>query len=81
MGSLSIWHWLIVLLVVVLIFGTKKLPNIGNDLASAIKNFKKGMQDDDKSDAAQLKADPPQGQQGQSAPSANKDGGKDGNTP
>ncbi|HST27872.1 MAG TPA: Sec-independent protein translocase subunit TatA [Rudaea sp.] len=82
MGGLSIWHWIIIVVVVVLIFGTKKLPNIGNDLASAIKNFKKGMQDDDKSDAAQLKADPPpQGQQGQSAPSANKDGSKDGNAP
>ena len=81
MGGLSIWHWIIIIIAVVLIFGTKKLPNIGNDLASAIKNFRKGMQDDDKSDAAQLKADPPQGQQGQSAPSASKDGGKDGNAP
>ena len=47
MGGLSIWHWIIIVVVVVLIFGTKKLPNIGGDLASAIKNFKKGMQDDD----------------------------------
>ena len=43
MGSLSIWHWLIVLLVVVLIFGTKKLRNIGNDLGGAVKGFKEGM--------------------------------------
>ena len=43
MGSLSIWHWLIVLLVVVLIFGTKKLRNIGEDLGSAVKGFKTGM--------------------------------------
>ena len=43
MGSLSIWHWLIVLLVVVLIFGTKKLKNIGQDLGSAVKGFKEGM--------------------------------------
>ncbi len=43
MGSLSIWHWLIVLLVVVLIFGTKKLRNIGSDLGSAVRNFKEGM--------------------------------------
>lgn len=43
MGSLSIWHWLIVLLVVVLIFGTKKLRNIGNDLGGAVKGFKDGM--------------------------------------
>jgi sec-independent protein translocase protein TatA len=43
MGSFSIWHWLIVLLVVVLIFGTKKLRNIGSDMGGAIKNFKEGM--------------------------------------
>jgi sec-independent protein translocase protein TatA len=45
MGSFSIWHWLIVLLVVVLIFGTKKLKNIGTDLGSAVKGFKDGMRD------------------------------------
>jgi sec-independent protein translocase protein TatA len=43
MGSFSIWHWLIVLLVVVLIFGTKKLKNIGADLGGAVKGFKDGM--------------------------------------
>ncbi len=43
MGSFSIWHWLIVLLVVVLIFGTKKLRNIGADLGGAVKGFKEGM--------------------------------------
>lgn len=43
MGSFSIWHWLIVLLVVVLIFGTKKLKNIGTDLGSAVKGFKDGV--------------------------------------
>jgi sec-independent protein translocase protein TatA len=43
MGSFSIWHWLIVLLVVVLIFGTKKLRNIGEDLGGAVKGFKDGM--------------------------------------
>lgn len=43
MGSLSIWHWLIVLVVVVLIFGTKKLRNIGADLGGAVKGFKEGM--------------------------------------
>jgi len=47
MGGLSIWHWLIVLLVVVLIFGTKKLRNIGSDLGGAVKGFKEGMRDDD----------------------------------
>jgi sec-independent protein translocase protein TatA len=43
MGSFSIWHWLIVLLVVVLIFGTKKLKNIGSDLGSAVHGFKEGV--------------------------------------
>lgn len=46
MGSFSIWHWLIVLLVVVLIFGTKKLRNIGSDLGGAVKGFKEGMKED-----------------------------------
>lgn len=48
MGSFSIWHWLIVLVVVVLLFGTKKLRNVGSDLGSAIKSFRKGLQDDEK---------------------------------
>ena len=50
MGSFSIWHWMIVLLVVVLIFGTKKLRNIGADLGGAVKGFKEGMKngEDDK---------------------------------
>ncbi|MDP3744409.1 MAG: Sec-independent protein translocase subunit TatA [Methylotenera sp.] len=43
MGSFSIWHWLIVLLVVVLIFGTKKLRNIGSDVGGAVKNFKEAI--------------------------------------
>lgn len=43
MGSLSIWHWLIVLGVVILVFGTKKLGSVGSDVGSAIKNFKKAM--------------------------------------
>ncbi len=43
MGSLSIWHWLIVLLIVLLVFGTKKLKNIGSDLGGAVKGFKEGM--------------------------------------
>ncbi|HRW74156.1 Sec-independent protein translocase subunit TatA [Ottowia sp.] len=45
MGSFSIWHWLIVLLIVVMIFGTKKLKNIGTDLGGAVKGFKEGMKD------------------------------------
>lgn len=49
MGSFSIWHWLIVLLVVVLIFGTKKLRNIGEDLGGAVKGFKDGMKNGEES--------------------------------
>ncbi len=47
MGSFSIWHWLIVLLVIILIFGTKKLRNIGSDLGGAVKSFKDGMREDE----------------------------------
>jgi sec-independent protein translocase protein TatA len=43
MGAFSIWHWLIVLLIVVMVFGTKKLKNIGSDLGGAVKGFKDGM--------------------------------------
>jgi sec-independent protein translocase protein TatA len=45
MGSLSIWHWLIVLVIVMLIFGTKKLRNIGTDLGGAVRGFKEGMRE------------------------------------
>ncbi len=45
MGSFSIWHWLIVLVIVLLIFGTKKLRNVGQDLGGAVKGFKDGMKD------------------------------------
>lgn len=45
MGSLSIWHWLIVLVIVMLIFGTKKLRNIGTDLGGAVKGFKEGVRE------------------------------------
>ena len=47
MGGLSIWHWLIVLLVIVLVFGTKKLRNVGEDLGSAVKGFKEGMRSEE----------------------------------
>jgi sec-independent protein translocase protein TatA len=46
MGSFSIWHWLIVLAVVIIIFGTKKLRNLGGDLGSAIRNFKQSMKEE-----------------------------------
>src|SRR5574344_503231 len=45
MGTFSLWHWLIVLLIVVLVFGTKKLKNIGQDLGGAVKGFKDGIKD------------------------------------
>ncbi|MFY3386436.1 Sec-independent protein translocase subunit TatA [Paracidovorax sp. MALMAid1276] len=59
MGSFSIWHWLIVLLIVVMVFGTKKLKNMGSDLGGAVKGFKDGMKDGAASDAP---ATPPAGQ-------------------
>ena len=45
MGSFSIWHWLIVLVIVMLVFGTKKLHNVGQDLGGAVKGFKDGMKE------------------------------------
>ena len=61
MGSFSIWHWLIVLLVVVVIFGTKKLRNIGSDLGSAVKGFKDGVKGaGDTAEADAAAAAPPQ---------------------
>ena len=51
MGSLSIWHWLIVLVIVVLVFGTGKLKNMGKDLGGAIKGFKEGMKEGPKASA------------------------------
>ena len=45
MGSFSIWHWLIVLAIVVMVFGTNKLRNLGSDLGGAVKGFKDGMKD------------------------------------
>lgn len=56
MGSFSIWHWLIVLVIVMLIFGTKKLRNVGQDLGGAVKGFKEGM----KEGTADKPAEPPQ---------------------
>jgi sec-independent protein translocase protein TatA len=57
MGSFSIWHWLVVLLIVVLVFGTKKLKNIGTDLGGAVKGFKDGIKDG--STSADASAVPP----------------------
>lgn len=58
MGSLSIWHWLIVLVVIVLVFGTKKLGNVGSDLGKAVKGFKDGVKgEEEKPVASQQVAD------------------------
>ena len=57
MGSMSLSHWLIVLVIVVLVFGTKKLSNMGSDLGSAIRGFRKGMSEDD---PRKLDADKPE---------------------
>lgn len=51
MGSMSIWHWLIVLVVVMLVFGTKKLGNIGGDLGKAVKGFKDGVKGEEEKPA------------------------------
>ena len=59
MGSFSIWHWLIVLVIVMLVFGTKKLRNMGGDLGGAVKGFKDGMKDGSSS-AADATAGPAQ---------------------
>ncbi len=57
MGSLSIWHWLIVLVIVMLVFGTKKIKNIGADLGGAVKGFKDGMREAEDRPASEV---PPQ---------------------
>ncbi len=59
MGSFSVWHWLIVLVIVLLIFGTKKLRNVGQDLGGAVKGFKDGMKDANATDKP-ADAEPPQ---------------------
>jgi sec-independent protein translocase protein TatA len=48
MGSFSIWHWLIVLVIVLVIFGTKKLRNVGGDLGGAVKSFKEAVKEEEK---------------------------------
>ncbi|WP_395025500.1 Sec-independent protein translocase subunit TatA [Comamonas odontotermitis] len=65
MGSFSIWHWLIVLAIVVLVFGTKKLKNIGSDLGGAVKGFKDGIKDGNESAAAPTSTTTAQQQVGQ----------------
>lgn len=59
MGSLSIWHWLIVLAIVALVFGTKKLGNIGHDVGNAVRGFKKAMSENDQDQPIAPKQLPP----------------------
>ena len=56
MGSFSIWHWLIVLVIILLVFGTKKLRNIGSDLGGAVKGFKDGMKPGEEAKTDQIQA-------------------------
>jgi sec-independent protein translocase protein TatA len=60
MGSMSIWHWLIVLVVVMLIFGTKKIGNMGSDLGKAVKGFKDGVKGEEEKAADAQAAQPTQ---------------------
>ncbi len=71
MGSFSIWHWLIVLLIVVMVFGTKKLKNMGSDLGGAVKGFKDGMKTGES--GASDKPEMPAGQVTNAAASTAKD--------
>lgn len=57
MGSFSIWHWLIVLVIVLVIFGTKKLRNIGSDLGGAVKNFKDAVREEEKTPKLEASAE------------------------
>lgn len=58
-GGISIWQLLIVLLIIVMVFGTKKLRNMGSDLGAAVKGFRKGMEDEKSDPAERLEADAP----------------------
>lgn len=60
MGGLSIWHWLIVLVIAVLIFGTKRLKNVGEDLGEAVRGFKKGLHGDEEKTGDAARASAPQ---------------------
>jgi sec-independent protein translocase protein TatA len=60
MGSMSIWHWLVVLVIVMLVFGTKKLGNMGSDLGKAVKGFKDGVKGEEEKSTAATTQQPPQ---------------------
>lgn len=80
MGGMSIWHWLLVLVIVLVIFGTKRLRNIGSDLGAAVRDFKKGLNEGaegekpEKTDKPeQLRADPPAQASAQAGKSESRD--------
>jgi sec-independent protein translocase protein TatA len=60
MGTFSIWHWLVVLAVVIVIFGTKKLRNVGSDLGAAIRNFKSSMKEEEAKPQGEAGGEPKQ---------------------
>ncbi len=70
MGGFSLWHWLVVLLVVVLVFGTKKLRGMGSDLGDAVRGFRKGLRDDEQPPS--LKADEKPGETVEKTPESNE---------
>ncbi|WP_317397334.1 twin-arginine translocase TatA/TatE family subunit [Helicobacter bilis] len=68
MGSMSIWHWLVVLLVIVLLFGAKKIPELAKGLGSGIKTFKKEMEDNDDKKVEQTSSEAKPQQKGEKKP-------------
>ncbi|BBN83164.1 hypothetical protein PA25_31490 [Pseudoalteromonas sp. A25] len=73
LGGISIWQLLIILAIIVLLFGTKKLRGIGSDLGGAVKGFKKAMSDEDKASSAQLTEQKQQEQQTNTTEQEKKD--------
>ena len=65
MGTFSIWHWLVVLIIVLLIFGTKKLRNLGGDLGTAIRNFKTAMKEESEKSGEEAGEPPRRSERGQ----------------
>jgi sec-independent protein translocase protein TatA len=68
-GGISVWQLLILLVIVILLFGTKRLRNLGGDLGSALRGFRKGMSEDEDEPEPRLEADPPAEQAEQAEPS------------
>lgn len=67
-GTFSIWHWLILLLIVVAVFGTRKLRNAGSDLGTAVKNFKTAMREGEAEGSKPAKPDAIEGEAKQVPP-------------